>query len=212
MTDEHPDVLLYPSDTRDLYCDGGALACRLCLISSTLLYLWQRRFICYAIEMTEIFFLNTRCKTRVFQPATITQLPCLCCGPLWRPLRRLYLTIAMDLLDKHSKKAVCHSRRNVLAERAADYRRCPLTAPFINGSTTRCVRYSLFSWGYISFWTARKSTQVELKARVNNQRKHPDYRRYSGRLHRCRGFLQHSDCPHESGALLAATISVRAQL
>lgn len=46
-------------------------------------------FICYAIEMTEIFFLNTRCKTRVFRPATITQLPCLCCGPLWRPLHRL---------------------------------------------------------------------------------------------------------------------------
>lgn len=40
-------------------------------------------FICYAIEMTEIFFferssfLNTRCKTEVFRPMTITQLPCL---------------------------------------------------------------------------------------------------------------------------------------
>lgn len=46
-------------------------------------------FICYAIEMTEIFFFNTRCKTRVFRPATITQLPCLYCGPLWRLLHRL---------------------------------------------------------------------------------------------------------------------------
>ncbi len=35
-------------------------------------------FICYAIEMTKIFFFEyTMQKTEVFRPMTITQLPCL---------------------------------------------------------------------------------------------------------------------------------------
>lgn len=46
-------------------------------------------FICYAIEMTEIFFFEYTLQNESFRPATITQLPCLCCGPLWRPLHRL---------------------------------------------------------------------------------------------------------------------------
>lgn len=46
-------------------------------------------FICYAIEMTEIFLFEYTLQNQSFQPATITQLPCLCCGLLWRPLRRL---------------------------------------------------------------------------------------------------------------------------
>ena len=46
-------------------------------------------FICYAIEMTEIFFFEYTLQNQSFRLATITQSLCLCCGPLWRPPHRL---------------------------------------------------------------------------------------------------------------------------
>lgn len=162
MTDGHPDVLLYPSDTHDLYCDGGALACRLCLVSSTLLYLWQRRIYLLAIEMTEIFFFEYTLQNQSFPASDYYSIT--------MPVLRTFVAtasqafiwlIAMDLLDKHSKKQFVIPVATFLLSELLIIVAVPYGPIHQWLLTTRCVRYSFVSWGYISFGRharARKSS------------------------------------------------------
>lgn len=118
-------------------------------------------FICYAIEMTEIFFFEYTLQNQSFPASDYYSIT--------MPVLRTFVAtasqafiwlIAMDLLDKHSKKQFVIPVATFLLSELLIIVAVP-TAPFINGSTTRCVRYSLFSWGYISFGRharARKSS------------------------------------------------------
>lgn len=108
-------------------------------------------FICYAIEMTEIFFFEYTLQNQSFPASDYYSIT--------MPVLRTFVAtasqafiwlIAMDLLDKHSKKQFVIPVATFLLSELLIMSLSP-TAPFINGSTTRCVRYSLFSWDYISF-------------------------------------------------------------
>lgn len=84
-------------------------------------------FICYAIEMTEIFFFEYTLQNESFPASDYYAITM----PVMRTLvatasQAFIWLIAMDLLDKHSKKAVRYPRLNVFAVRVADYHRCPL--------------------------------------------------------------------------------------
>ena len=70
--------------------------------------------------------------------------------------------IAMDLLDKHSKKLFAIPVLTFLLCESLIIVAVP-PAPCISGSTTRCVRYSFVFMGLYIFWTAHKSTKVELE-------------------------------------------------
>lgn len=108
-------------------------------------------FICYAIEMTEIFFFEYTLQNQSFPASDYYSITM----PVMRTLvatasQAFIWLIAMDLLDKHSKKQFVIPVATFLLSELLIIVAVPY-APFINGSTTRCVRYSLFSWGYISF-------------------------------------------------------------
>lgn len=79
--------------------------------------------------------------------------------------------IAMDLLDKHSKKLFAIPVLTFLLCESLTI----VAVPF--GPMRQWIYYTmrqvfLVFVGLYIFWTAHKSTEVELKARVNNQRKH----------------------------------------
>ena len=169
-------------------------------------------FICYAIEMTEIFFFEYTLQNQSFPASDYYSITM----PVLRTFvatasQAFYLAHCHGFARQAFKKAVCHSRRNVLAERAADYRRCPLRphssmALLHDTSGIPCFRGAI----YLLDGTQEHTSRAE--GTCQQPTKAPDYRRYSGRLHRCRGFLQHPCCSHEPGTLLAAAVPVRAQL
>lgn len=172
MTDEHPDVLLYPSDTRDLYCDGGALACRLCLISSTLLYLWQRRIylLCHRDDRDFLFEYTLQNQSFPASDYYSITMPVLRTFVATASQAFIWL-IAMDLLDKHSKKQFVIPVATFLLSELLIIVAVPY-GPIHQWLYYTMRQVFLVFVGLYIFWTARKSTQVELKARVNNQRKH----------------------------------------
>lgn len=129
-------------------------------------------FICYAIEMTEIFFFEYTLQNQSFPASDYYSITM----PVMRTLvatasQAFIWLIAMDLLDKHSKKQfVIPVATFFLSELLII-----VAVPY--GPMHQWLYYTmrqafLVFVGLYIFWTARKSTQVELKARVNNQRKH----------------------------------------
>ena len=129
-------------------------------------------FICYAIEMTEIFFFEYTLQSQSFPASDYYSITM----PVMRTLvatasQAFIWLIAMDLLDKHSKKQfVIPVATFFLSELLII-----VAVPY--GPMHQWLYYTmrqafLVFVGLYIFWTARKSTQVELKARVNNQRKH----------------------------------------
>lgn len=130
-------------------------------------------FICYAIEMTEIFFFEYTLQNQSFPASDYYSIT--------MPVLRTFVAtasqafiwlIAMDLLDKHSKKQFVIPVATFLLSELLIIVAVPYGPihQWLYYYTMRQV-FLVFVGLYI-FWTARKSTQVELKARVNNQRKH----------------------------------------
>lgn len=129
-------------------------------------------FICYAIEMTEIFFFEYTLQNQSFPASDYYSIT--------MPVLRTFVAtasqafiwlIAMDLLDKHSKKQFVIPVATFLLSELLII----VAAPY--GPIHQWLYYTmrqvfLVFVGLYIFWTARKSTQVELKARVNNQQKH----------------------------------------
>ena len=108
-------------------------------------------FICYAIEMTEIFFFEYTLQNQSFPASDYYSITM----PVMRTLVATALQafiwlIAMDLLDKHSKKQFAIPVLTFLLCESLIIVAVP-SAPCISGSTTRCVRYSLSLWDCISF-------------------------------------------------------------
>lgn len=84
-------------------------------------------FICYAIEMTEIFFFEYTLQNESFPASDYYSITM----PVLRTLvvtasQACIWLIAMDLLDKHSKKLFAIPVLTFFAVRVADYRRSPL--------------------------------------------------------------------------------------
>lgn len=128
-------------------------------------------FICYAIEMTEIFFFEYTLQNQSFPASDYYSIT--------MPVLRTFVAtasqafiwlIAMDLLDKHSKKQFVIPVATFLLSELLIIVAVPY-GPMHQWLYTMRQVFLVFVGLYI-FWTARKSTQVELKARVNNQRKH----------------------------------------
>mgnify|MGYP000302685625 CR=1 FL=1 len=127
---------------------------RLCLVSFVRFFIYGSGvFICYAIEMTEIFFFEYTLQNQSFPASDYYSITMPVLRTLVATASQAFIwLIAMDLLDKHSKKTVVIPVATFFLERAAGRLfAVPYRPHCINGSTTRCVRYSLFSWGYISF-------------------------------------------------------------
>lgn len=129
-------------------------------------------FICYAIEMTEIFFFEYTMQNQSFPASDYYSITM----PVMRTLvatasQAFIWLIAMDLLDKHSKKQFVIP--------IAAFLLCELliivAVPY--GPMHQWLYYTMrqvflvFVGAYI-FWTAHKSTKVELKARVGKYRKY----------------------------------------
>ena len=129
-------------------------------------------FICYAIEMTEIFFFEYTLQNESFPASDYYSITM----PVLRTLvatasQACIWLIAMDLLDKHSKKLFAIPVLTFLLCESLTIVAVP------SGPMRQWIYYTmrqvfLVFVGLYIFWTAHKSTEVELKARVNNQRKH----------------------------------------
>ncbi|MBS6078664.1 MAG: response regulator transcription factor [Collinsella sp.] len=128
-------------------------------------------FICYAIEMTEILFEYTL-QNQSFPASDYYSITI--------PVLRTFVAtasqafiwlIAMDLLDKHSKKQFVIPVATFLLSELLIIVAVPY-GPIHQWLYYTMRQVFLVFVGLYIFWTARKSTQVELKARVNNQRKH----------------------------------------
>ena len=128
-------------------------------------------FICYAIEMTEIFFFEYTLQNRSF-PANdyyaITM-------PVMRTLvatasQAFIWLIAMDLLDKHSKKQFVIPVLTFLLCESLIIIAVP-SGPMHQWLYYTMRQVFLVFVGLYICWTAHKSTKVELKARVNQPRK-----------------------------------------
>lgn len=129
-------------------------------------------FICYAIEMTEIFFFEYTLQNESFPDSDYYSITM----PVLRTLvvtasQACIWLIAMDLLDKHSKKLFAIPVLKFLLCESLTIVAVP------SGPMRQWIYYTmrqvfLVFVGLYIFWTAHKSTEVELKARVNNQRKH----------------------------------------
>lgn len=129
-------------------------------------------FICYAVEMTEIFFFEYTLQNQSFPASDYYAITM----PMMRTLvatasQAFIWLIAMDLLDKHSKKLFVIPIATFLLSELLII----VAAPY--GPMRQWLYYTvrqvfLVFVGLYIFWTAHKSTKVELKARVNNQRKH----------------------------------------
>ena len=129
-------------------------------------------FICYAIEMTEIFFFEYTLQNQSFPASDYYSITMPVLRTLVATASQAFIwLIAMDLLDKHSKKQfVIPVATFFLSELLII-----VAVPY--GPMHQWLYYTirqvfLVFVGLYIFWTAHKSTQVELKARVNNQRKH----------------------------------------
>lgn len=129
-------------------------------------------FICYAIEMTEIFFFEYTLQNQSFLASDYYSIT--------MPVLRTFVAtasqafiwlIAMDLLDKHSKKQFVIPVATFLLSELLIIVAVPY-GPIHQWLYYTMRQVFLVFVGLYIFWTARKSTQVELKARVNNQRKH----------------------------------------
>lgn len=129
-------------------------------------------FICYAIEMTEIFFFEYTLQNQSFPASDYYSIT--------MPVLRTFVAtasqafiwlIAMDLLDKHSKKQFIIPVATFLLSELLIIVAVPY-GPIHQWLYYTMRQVFLVFVGLYIFWTARKSTQVELKARVNNQRKH----------------------------------------
>lgn len=129
-------------------------------------------FICYAIEMTEIFFFEYTLQNQSFPASDYYSIT--------MPVLRTFVAtasqafiwlIAMDLLDKHSKKQFVVPVATFLLSELLIIVAVPY-GPIHQWLYYTMRQVFLVFVGLYIFWTARKSTQVELKARVNNQRKH----------------------------------------
>ena len=127
-------------------------------------------FICYAIEMTEIFFFEYTLQNQSFPASDYYSITMPVLRTLVATASQAFIwLIAMDLLDKHSKKQF------VIPVATFFLSELLVIVPY--GPIHQWLYYTmrqvfLVFVGLYIFWTAHKSTQVELKARVNNQRKH----------------------------------------
>ena len=126
-------------------------------------------FICYA---TEIFFFEYTLQNQSFPASDYYSITMPVLRTLVATASQAFIwLIAMDLLDKHSKKQfVIPVATFFLSELLII-----VAVPY--GPMHQWLYYTirqafLVFVGLYIFWTAHKSTQVELKARVNNQRKH----------------------------------------
>lgn len=129
-------------------------------------------FICYAIEMTEIFFFEYTLQNQSFPASDY----CSITMPVMRTLvatasQAFIWLIAMDLLDKHSKKQFVIPVLTFLLCESLIIVAVP-SGPMHQWLYYTMRQVFLVFVGVYIFWTAHKSTKVELKARVNNQRKH----------------------------------------
>lgn len=129
-------------------------------------------FICYAIEMTEIFFFEYTLQNQSFPASDYYSITMPVLRTLVATASQAFIwLIAMDLLDKHSKKQFVIPVATFLLSELLIIVAVP------NGPMHQWLYYTmrqvfLVFVGLYIFWTAHKSTKVELKARVNNQRKH----------------------------------------
>lgn len=129
-------------------------------------------FICYAIEMTEIFFFEYTLQNQNFPASDYYSITM----PVMRTLvatasQAFIWLIAMDLLDKHSKKQFAIPVLTFLLCESLIIVAVP-SGPMHQWLYYTMRQVFLVFVGLYIFWTAHKSTKVELKARVNNQRKH----------------------------------------
>lgn len=135
-------------------------------------FIYGSGVICYAIEMTEIFFFEYTLQNQSFPASDYYSITMPVLRTLVATASQAFIwLIAMDLLDKHSKKQfVIPVATFFLSELLVI-----VAVPY--GPMHQWLYYTmrqvfLVFVGLYIFWTAHKSTQVELKARVNNQRKH----------------------------------------
>lgn len=129
-------------------------------------------FICYAIEMTEIFFFEYTLQNESFPASDYYSITMPVLRTLVATASQAFIwLIAMDLLDKHSKKQFAIPVLTFLLCESLSIVAVP------SGPMRQWIYYTirqafLVFVGLYILWTAHKSTKVELKARVNNQRKH----------------------------------------
>lgn len=129
-------------------------------------------FICYAIEMTEIFFFEYTLQNESFPASDYYSITM----PVLRTLvatasQACIWAIVMDLLDKHSKKLFAIPVLTFLLCESLTIVAVP-SGPMRQWLYYTMRQVFLVFVGLYIFWTAHKSTKVELKARVSNQRKH----------------------------------------
>ena len=124
-------------------------------------------FICYAVEMTEIFFFEYTLQNQSFPASDYYAITM----PVARTLVATASLIAMDLLDQHSKKLFVIPVATFLLSELLIIVAVPC-GPMHQWLYYTMRQVFLVFVGLYIFWTAHKSTKVELKTRVNNQRKH----------------------------------------
>lgn len=122
--------------------------------------------------MTEIFFFEYTLQNQSFPASDYYSITM----PVMRTLvatasQAFIWLIAMDLLDKHSKKQFAIPVLTFLLCESLIIVAVP-SGPMHQWLYYTMRQVFLVFVGLYIFWTAHKSTKVELKARVNNQRKH----------------------------------------
>ena len=129
-------------------------------------------FICYAIEMTEIFFFEYTLQNQSFPASDYYSITMPVLRTLVATASQAFIwLIAMDLLDKHSKKLFFIPVATFLVSELLIIIAIPY-GPMHQWLYYTMRQVFLIFVGLYIFWTAHKSTKVELKARVNNQKKH----------------------------------------
>ena len=129
-------------------------------------------FICYAVEMTEIFFFEYTLQNQSFPASDYYAITMPVARTLVATASQAFIwLIAMDLLDKHSKKLFVIPVATFLLSELLIIVAVPC-GPMHQWLYYTMRQVFLVFVGLYIFWTAHKSTKVELKARVNNQRKH----------------------------------------
>lgn len=108
-------------------------------------------FICYAIEMTEIFFFEYTLQNESFPASDYYSITMPVLRTLVATASQAFIwLIAMDLLDKHSKKQFAIPVLTFLLCESLAIVAVP-SAPCVSGSTTRYARHSLSLWDCISY-------------------------------------------------------------
>lgn len=129
-------------------------------------------FICYAIEMTVIFFFEYTLQNQSFPASDYYSITMPVLRTLVATASQVFIwLIAMDLLDKHSKKLFVIPIATFLVSELLILVAVPY-GPMHQWLYYTMRQVFLVFVGLYIFWTARKSTKVELKARVYNQKKH----------------------------------------